>query len=87
MNDALFDFDFQVESQTFTIEGHPKGHFASVKSRLIKTRASISIIGKIETRDLTKGKKNVLDDLSNRLADCKISSMYNVGTGNVHVII
>ena len=84
MNDALFDFDFQVEPQTFTIEGHPKGHLASVKSRLIKTRVSISMIGKIETRDLTKGEKNVLDDLSNRLADCKISSMY---TGNVHVII
>ena len=72
MNDALFDFDFQVEPQTFTIEGHPKGHLASVKSRLIKTRVSISMIGKIETRDLTKGEKNVLDDLSNRLADCKI---------------
>ena len=69
MNDALFDFDFQVEPQTFTIEGHPKGHLASVKSRLIKTRVSISMIGKIETRDLTKGEKNVLDDLANRLAD------------------
>ena len=51
-DDALFDFDFQVEPQTFTIEGHPKGHFASVKSRL-KTRVSIS-------RDLTVIKMSLM---------------------------